>query len=248
MDDGPWTFDSLPGMLSEHQSKRLLAAFGIGVPDERLCAGVDEAVEAARALGYPVVLKACSPDLPHKSELGLVQLDLRSDDEVRRAFEEIEAAVRRAESARFEGVLVQPYVRGGVEAIVGLVNDPHLGMLVMAGLGSTLVESLGAVTWRACPIEPFDAEAMIDDVPALATLLRGVRGAPPADRPALAHALLALSCLAAHLGDRLDTLDVNPLLVRPAGQGALALDAVVSLRPPESSPSGTLPTPSERVG
>jgi hypothetical protein len=142
--------------------------------------------------------------------------------------------VRQAELAGLEGVLVQPYVRGGVETIVGLSNDPQLGPLVMLGLGGTLVEALGAVTWRACPLEPSEAEAMIDDVPALPALLRGVRGAPPADRPALVGALVALSNLAVDLDDRLETLDVNPLLVRPLGQGALALDALVVLRSPRA--------------
>jgi hypothetical protein len=123
-------------------------------------------------------------------------------------------------------------VRGGVETIVGLSDDPLLGRLVMLGLGGTLVEALGAVTWRACPISLADAEAMIDDVPALATLLRGVRGAPPADRAALAQTLVNLSRLPDRLGDRLETVDVNPLLVRPDGQGALALDALVVLRTP----------------
>jgi acetyltransferase len=100
----------------------------------------------------------------------------------------------------------------------------------MLGLGGTLVEALGAVTWRSCPIAPADAEAMIDDAPALATLLRGVRGAPPADRPALTQALVALSTLATRVGDRLETVDVNPLLVRLSGEGVLALDALVVLR------------------
>jgi hypothetical protein len=105
-----------------------------------------------------------------------------------------------------------------------------VGRLVMLGMGGTLVEALGAVAWRSCPITLADAEAMIDDVPALSTLLRGVRGAPPADRAALSRSLVALSALSDLLGDRLETVDVNPLLVRPAGRGALALDALVVLR------------------
>jgi hypothetical protein len=180
-------------------------------------------------------MKASGPDLPHKTELGLVKLDLRTEHDVRRAYAEI-AEASKAAPQPLDGILVQPYVRGGVETIVGLSDDPLLGRLVMLGLGGTLVEALGAVTWRACPIARADAEAMIDDVPALATLLRGVRGAPPADRAALAEALVALSRLSEQLGDRLETVDVNPLLVRPAGQGALALDALVVLRPSPDSP------------
>lgn len=223
----------LTGMLSEHQSKRLLAGFGIQSPHEVLCPGADgadEAVAAALATGYPVVMKASSPALPHKSELGLVKLDLRNEDEVRRAYAELSARAEAAAPGQIEGILVQPLVRGGVECIVGLSDDPLFGRLVMLGLGGTLVEALGAVTWRACPLGPADAEAMIDDVPALATLLRGVRGAPPADRSALIQALVSLSGLSGRLGDRLETVDVNPLLVRPEGQGVVALDALVVLR------------------
>ncbi len=208
-------------------------------PPEALCRSADEAVAAADRLGYPVVLKASSPELPHKTELGLVRLDLRGDEEVRRAYDDVSAAAERAAPGAVEGVLVQPLVRGGVEAIVGLSDDPHLGRLVMLGLGGTLVEALGAVTWRACPIDVAEAEAMIDDVPALATLLAGVRGAPPADRGALARALVGLSTLAERLGERLETVDVNPLLVRPDGQGVTALDALVVLRSPHRSGSAS---------
>jgi hypothetical protein len=102
----------------------------------------------------------------------------------------------------------------------------------MLGLGGTLVEALGAVTWRSCPIDLAEAESMIDEVPALGALLGGVRGAPPSDRAALARALVSLSALGMALGDRLETIDVNPLLVRPAGEGALALDALVVVREP----------------
>jgi acyl-CoA synthetase (NDP forming) len=137
-----------------------------------------------------------------------------------------------------EGILVQPLVRGGVETIVGLSDDPQLGRLIVLGLGGTLVEALGAVTWRACPILPADAESMIDDVPALGTLLRGVRGAPPADRAALVRTLLRLSEMADDLGDRLETVDVNPLLVRREGEGAVALDALVVLRDGARSEGG----------
>jgi acetyltransferase len=224
--------DLAVGPLSEHQSKRLLARIGIGAPPETLCQTADEAAAAAAAQGYPAVLKASSPDLAHKSELGLVRLDLRTEAELRQSFADLLAAGQRAAPASLEGILVQPYVRGGVETIVGLNDDPHLGRLVMLGLGGTLVEALGAVTWRACPLSAAEAEAMIDDVPALATLLGGVRGAPPADRAALVQALVALSGLAETLGERLETVDVNPLLIRPAGQGVLALDALVVTKAP----------------
>jgi acetate---CoA ligase (ADP-forming) len=229
----------LVGTLSEHKSKAVLAEIGIQAPPEELCTSADEAVAAATSVGYPVVMKASSPDLPHKSELGLVRLDLRDEADVRRVYDELSSKAELAAPGRVEGVLVQPLVRGGVETIVGLSDDPLFGRLIMLGLGGTLVEALGAVTWRACPIGAAEADRMIDDVPALATLLGGVRGAPPADRAALGQALVALSALAETLGDRLESVDVNPLLVRPEGQGVVALDALVVLTPlqgPESAP------------
>jgi acyl-CoA synthetase (NDP forming) len=220
------------GALSEHQSKRILADSGISVTPDVLCRHADEAVEAARQIGYPVVLKVSGPDLAHKTELGLVRLDMRGDDEVRRHVAELLVAARQAAPGPVEGILVQPFVRGGVETIVGLSEDPLLGWLIVLGLGGTLVEALGAVTWRSCPIDRADAEATIDDVPALKILLHGVRGAPPADRTALVEGLAALSRLPSQLGERLETVDVNPLLVRSEGLGAVALDALVVLKPP----------------
>jgi acetyltransferase len=222
--------EGLSGALSEWMSKELLGHVGIAAPPQKLAQVPDEAVNGAADIGYPVVLKGCGAGLLHKTELGLVRLDLRTDDAVRAAFQEVNAASRRAAGMSFEGVLIQPLVRGGVETIVGLSNDPQVGMLVMLGLGGTLVEALGAVTWRSCPIDAAEADAMIDDVPALAALLGGLRGAPPADRAALGRALVALSDFGTALGDRLESVDVNPLLVQAAGAGALALDALVVLR------------------
>lgn len=222
----------LSGVLSEHQSKRVLAPFGIASAPEALCQLAHEAATAAERFGYPVVLKASAPELPHKTELGLVRLDLRDQEDLRRAYGDLQRTADRAVPGGIEGILVQPYVRGGVETIVGLNDDPQLGWLLVLGLGGTLVEALGAVTWRACPIGRADAAEMIDEVPALATLLRGVRGAPPADRAALVEVLVALSRIPDRLGDRLETVDVNPLLVGAHGMGAVALDALVVLKPP----------------
>jgi len=218
--------------LSEHRSKQLLAQIGISSPAEILCQRVEEAVAATQQVGgYPVVLKASAPDLPHKTEYDLVRLDVRDEDELLRAFAAMMDAAGQVAAGRLEGILVQPYVRGGVETIVGLSDDPLLGRLVLLGLGGTLVEALWAVTWRACPIDLLEADAMIDDVPALTRVLGGVRGSPPADRAALAQALVNLSLLSDRLGHRLETVDVNPLLVRAEGQGVLSLDALVVLRP-----------------
>ena len=198
-----------------------------------LCQLAHEAATAARQFGYPVVLKASAPDLPHKTELGLVRLDLRDEDELRRAYGSSRSTAARAVPGGIEGILVQPYVRGGVETIVGLNDDPLLGWLLVLGLGGTLVEALGAVTWRACPIEPRRRRG--DDRrragPGNVAARRSRR--PPADRAALVEALVGLSRLPDRLGDRLETVDVNPLLVRAEGLGAVALDALVVLKSQE---------------
>jgi acetate---CoA ligase (ADP-forming) len=218
------------GTLSEYRSKQILTAYGIPGVGDVLCQSADDAVAAASRLGYPVVLKASAPDLAHKTELGLVRLDLRDEAAVRASFGDLMSSARAGAPGPIDGILVAPFVRGGIETIVGLSDDPLLGPLVLLGLGGTLVEALGAVTWRSCPIDLAEAESMIDEVPALATLLRGVRGAPPSDRAALAEALVALSRIPSKLGDRLETVDVNPLLVRAEGQGVVALDALVVLK------------------
>src|SRR5262249_32649867 len=146
------------GTLSEHRSKQVLGAVGISGTPEVLCQLADEAATAAAQFGYPVVLKASAPNLPHKTELGLVRLDLRSEDELRRAFDDLRGTADTAVPGGIEGILVQPMVRGGVETIVGLSDDPLLGWLLVLGLGGTLVEALGAVTWRACPVTRTDAD------------------------------------------------------------------------------------------
>jgi acetate---CoA ligase (ADP-forming) len=219
-------------ILSEHRSKQLLARAGIVSPPEALCRDADEAATAARDVGYPVVLKANAPDLPHKTDHGLVQLGLSDEHQVRAAFAELLARAEKVVPGPCEGILVQPLVRGGVETIIGLTDDPALGRLVVLGLGGVFVEALGAITWRSCPIDAATADAMIADLPVLERLLAGVRGAPPADRAALADALVRLSDFAGRSGDSIESVDVNPLLVRADGQGATALDAMIVVRKP----------------
>jgi acyl-CoA synthetase (NDP forming) len=218
------------GTLSEHASKQVLAHFGIESTAEHLCSSLDEAKHAATQLGYPLVLKANVTGIVHKSEYGLVRLDVRREAQMFEAFNDLETTANRITKGRLEGILVQAFQPDGIETIIGIADDPDHGRLLMLGLGGTLVEAIGAVTWRASPIGPHEAQAMIDEVPALNVLLNGVRGRAAADRPALVAALTKLSTMAETLGDRLETVDVNPLLVRAAGLGVLALDALVVLR------------------
>jgi acetyltransferase len=165
-----------------------------------------------------VALKADSPAILHKTEAGALRLDLASAEQVRAAYAAIGAP----------SVLVQEMVHDGVEVIVGAVHDDQLGPIVLFGMGGVLVEVYQDVALRRCPIGPAEAREMIGQVRG-APLLRGFRGAPPADVEALADTLEKISQLAAHLAGRLAELDVNPLMVLPAGGGVKAVDALALL-------------------
>ena len=213
--------------LSEKDSKQLISAWGIAVTREIAAASADAAVEAARALGYPVALKVDSPDILHKTEAGAVRLGLSSADDVRRACAEVTAsAARFAPSAAISGVLVQEMVGGGVEAIVGVTYDAQLGPMLLFGTGGVMVEVYRDVAMRRCPITRTDAQNMLAEVKG-AQLLRGFRGRPAADVDALLDTLVRVSHLAVQLEGELAELDINPLIVLPAGQGVKAVDALV---------------------
>jgi len=212
--------------LSEWQSKQVLAAYGIKSSKDVLCRSAAEAVKAAAAIGYPVVMKVSSPDLLHKSDLGLVKVGVGSAKDVRAAYAELDATARKAggRNVRIDGVLVSELVSGGVETVVGVSRDPLFGPVVMAGLGGIFVEVLGDVTFRVPPFGDDQAAAMLDEL-AGSKMLDGVRGAKPADRAALVDVIMKVQRLAMDLADEIGELDVNPLVVRP--KGAVALDALI---------------------
>jgi succinyl-CoA synthetase beta subunit len=213
----------------EAEAKRLLAAAGIASAPEAACAGVEQAVAAAERLGYPVVLKILSPDILHKSEIGGVLLDVGDQEAVRSGFAVLPKRARAAApAARIEGVLVAKQLRGGVECILGIHRDPVFGPVAMFGLGGIFVEVLKDVVFRRCPFGPDVAEAMIRSIKG-APLLLGARGRPRADVKALAEMLSRLSGFAVAAGDRLRSIDLNPVLVMPEGQGAFAVDAVIEV-------------------
>ncbi len=213
--------------VSEFEAKQVLGSAGIPVVDERMASSAEEAAAAAGELGYPVVLKIASPDIMHKSEMGGVLLDLDSAEAVRAGHATLlERAREHHPEARIEGVLVAPMVQGGVETILGVSRDPVFGPVVMFGLGGIFVEVLKDVTLRVAPFGLEEAHAMIREVQGY-PLLEGVRGQPAADVDALAEALARLSAFAAAHADELETLDLNPFLVLPKGQGAVAVDALI---------------------
>ena len=228
--DVPAPMDLPAGPLNELAALNIVAAAGVPTVPARLAGTAREAGDAAAELGFPVVLKVLSADIVHKSDIGGVRLGVSDRAAAETAFDEIVAASRAAlPDAAIDGCLVAPMVTGGVETILGVQRDPVFGPIVMFGLGGIFVEALKDVTFRAAPFDEAEARVMIESVAAY-PLLTGLRGQPPADLDALAAALSRLSLFAAANADAIESLDLNPFLVRP--EGALALDAVLVTRPP----------------
>ncbi len=214
---------------TEAEAKRLLAAAGIASAPEAACATAEEAVAAAERFGFPVVMKILSPDILHKSEIGGVLLDVADAGAVRDGFTLLlERAKQAAPTARIEGVLVAKQLKGGVECIMGIIRDPVFGPMAMFGLGGIFVEILKDVVFRRCPFGDDVAEQMIRSIKG-APLLLGARGRPRADIRALATMLSRLSAFAAAGGERLLSIDLNPVFAMPDGQGAFAADAVIEV-------------------
>ena len=214
---------------SEAEAKRLLAQAGIACAPEAACADADAAVAAAAGFGYPVVLKILSPDILHKSEIGGVLLDVADAGAVRAGVATLlERARAHAPAARIEGVLVAKQLKGGVECILGIHQDPVFGPMAMFGLGGVFVEVLKDVVFRRCPFGEDVAAAMIRAIKGF-PLLDGARGRPKADVAALASMLARLSSFAVAAGPRLGSIDLNPVFAMPAGEGAFAADAVIEV-------------------
>ncbi|WP_382325480.1 acetate--CoA ligase family protein [Hydrogenophaga sp. UC242_50] len=212
---------------TEHAVKQRLATCGITVPDERMATTEQEAIDAARQVGYPVALKVLSPDIVHKTEVGGVALGLADEHAVSAAWRQMMARVRReAPEARIEGALVTAMAGPGLDFIVGTQQDPIFGPVVMAGLGGVFVELFNDVALRLAPVSHEQAHAMLRELRSHA-LLQGHRGAPAADVDALADTIVRLSQLAVSQAATVESIEINPLRVFAAGQGAVALDAVV---------------------
>ncbi len=214
------------GPLTEPEAKALLVAAGVPVTREVMCTDADAAVQAALKIGFPVVLKGVARGLIHKSDAGAVKLNIPDVAAVRSAFAEIQEAIAgKAPEAVFVGSLVSEMVLGEVaEAFVGAAWDPQHGPSVLVGAGGVFVEVLKDVKLAAAPVSTAQAKSMIQSLKTF-PLLDGARGRPKADLMALSDIVHRVSLLAAHLGPRLKELDVNPVIVRVAGEGALAVDA-----------------------
>jgi hypothetical protein len=198
-----------------------------GVPMARAHAvrSPSEATVAAEHFGFPVVMKGCAPSLPHKSELGLVKVGLANEEAVAAAWVDLSARLGKAlPTAAPREIVVQEMAGEGVELIIALRNDPHLGSFVVVGPGGLLVEVMGKASVRRGPVDRETAGAMLDET-AAGMLLDGVRGRGPFDRKAAAQAIVALSHIGAMLHGIAATIEINPLIV--ASQGALGVDLLI---------------------
>jgi acetyl coenzyme A synthetase (ADP forming)-like protein len=220
------------GWLSAEETRRVLAALALPLPRGGFCASVNETVEMARQIGFPVALKLASRQIVHKTEFGGVQLNLADETAVRRAFERIRNQLARQNLQHaMDGVIVQPMISGGVELMVGVAPDPSFGPLIAFGLGGIHVEILKDVAFRVTPITDMDAAEMVRAIRGY-RLLEGYRGHAPADIPAVEQLLLRVARLVEEVPD-IEELDLNPVIALPPGQGCLVIDARIRVRPEE---------------
>jgi acetyltransferase len=214
--------------LGELESREVMEAYGMRLPQSRLANSPDEAAQIASDIGYPVVMKISSPDILHKSDIGGVRVGLADATAVRDTYELIEYRARKySPQARIWGVLVQEMVRRGREILVGVSRDPQFGPLVAVGMGGIYVEVLRDVALRLAPISKQEVAAQIRSIRTF-PLLRGVRGEPPADIDTIEEVVLRISQLVTDFPEIVE-MDINPLVVHNQGEGAIVVDARIIL-------------------
>jgi acetate---CoA ligase (ADP-forming) len=211
--------------VGEAEARAILASAGIPMAGTHLATTAHEAVAAWKSIGGPTAMKIVSPEILHKTEIGGVKLGVDGAEDVVAAFDAIMAAGKEHHpDATLDGVIVSEMVSGGVETVLGVINDPVFGPAVMFGLGGVFVEVLGDVTFRLAPFGVDEARRMINEIKGI-KMLHGARGTPPADIDALADALVKLSVFAAANAERISSIDVNPFIVKE--KGAVAVDALI---------------------
>ena len=214
-------------VLAEFEAKKFMAANGFTVTGERVVQTAEEAIATANEFGYPVVLKINSPQILHKTEAGGVKLNLSTADEVASAFEQILTNVKAYNpEAEIEGILVQEMVTSGEEVILGSTFDPQFGPMIMFGLGGIYVEIAKDVAFRMPPISKTEAMEMITETKMAYAVLKGARGKVPSDIDALCETISRFSHLVAAMEDDVE-IDLNPIVVLPAGKGVKIVDALI---------------------
>jgi len=216
-------------LISPEDVTAILESYGIRQPKTEIARSIDECIEKAEAIGYPVVMKVLAMDITHKSDLGGVKVGLKTPDEVRQAFNEITSRVIRIKpEAQLVGVQIQEMITDAREVIVGFTRDPQFGPLIMCGLGGIFVEVLKDVAFRIAPVTRQDIRKMLREIRAF-PVLQGIRGQSPADLEALEDTVAAISQLALDFPEIMEG-EINPLMVKPVGQGVVAVDARFILR------------------
>jgi acetyltransferase len=214
-----------PDALSEYEAKKVLTGYGIPVTREVLAESADQAVESARQIGYPVVLKIQSAQITHKTEAGGIKLNVAGDAEVRAGFKEvISNAKKYMPEAKIQGVLVQEMLKDGVEVIIGTTKDPVFGHVIMFGLGGIFVEALKDVSFRIAPLNRVDAQELVSEIKGY-SVLTGIRGKPPVDVDTLVDIILKVSRLVTDYKNTIKELDINPLVLDACG--AKVVDALI---------------------
>ena len=207
--------------LSEFESKQVLASYRIPVTREELVDNAEDLIKAAAKIGYPVVMKGCSADISHKTEKGLIRVDVRNDEEAASTFKEITAAMDGADRS----VLVQQLVKGQRELVAGLTRDPQFGPCVMFGLGGIFTEVLKDITFRVAPLEKRDALEMMQEIKAH-KILEAVRGMAPVDKDMLAEILITVGQIGIE-NEVVKEIDINPVIISDGKP--VAVDALVVL-------------------
>ncbi|MFB0527817.1 MAG: acetate--CoA ligase alpha subunit [bacterium] len=215
--------------LTIEETREVLSAYGFSLPQRIVAETSREAISAANSLGYPVVMKIVSPDILHKSDVGGVKVGVTEKSQVARGFEDLISNVKRfMPEALILGVSVEEMIGPGKEVILGSSRDPSFGPLLMFGLGGIYVEVLKDVSFRIAPLTFNEAESMIKEIRSY-PILKGVRGEAPSDLIAVREALLKLSQLVTDFSEILE-IDINPLMVLPAGKGAVVIDSRLTIK------------------
>jgi len=216
--------------IGDAEAQDILKAYGIPTPQSDVFASPDEAVAFCEKIGYPVVMKIASPDILHKSDVGGIIVGVANEQQVREAFDTLIARAREhVPNATIWGAQVQEMVTNAREVIIGMNRDPQFGPLVMFGLGGIYVEVLRDVAFRVAPMNRLQAQEMVEEIRSY-KLLAGVRGQPPADIDAIVDTLLRVSQMVNDWPE-IAEMDINPLLVREQGKGAVAVDMRLVLTP-----------------
>ena len=218
--------------LSEYESKIILASYQIPITREIMVEIRNDVIPAANEIGYPVVMKGCSPEITHKTEKGLIQTDIRNDSEALDAFNDIIASMNGIKGT----ILVQEMIKGKRELVIGLIRDPQFGPCVMFGLGGIFTEILKDVSFRLAPLEKRDTLEMMDEIKAH-KILDSIRGMEPVDREILSEMLINVGRIGIE-NDKIKEVDINPVII--SGSRPIAVDALIAL---QSKPS----TETERV-